>query len=267
MTQQTYSDLFTYSSSNNLNSNLASTTNHPHVEHSNGTRKINLPKTFSTKKGPLILFSEEPPTLVAPPHSLNTTSLSMYTNPKDTPRSNHRAASKYIESKSQSKFNDLNALKTINDLRKSILEFGSYDNSAQNTKRSLYDKEDDSFVPRLERKNTLESMSINKKLNNSDDLNEPKIRPGLSAKRYLANWTRHWKPQLYESLTNKGAIKQDNLFEPNSISPNTRQRIDDDITLVPPAYRIQRQWLASNVAPLKVYRFYRAQTDFLGFSM
>ena len=254
ITQQSYSDLFDYPSNNNMN-NPSTYNLYPHIEAMSDHRKINLPKTFTTKKGPLILFSEEP-TLIAPPHSLNTTHLSLFKTP--------RAPSKYTETKAQNVYHDFNSLKTIGDLRKSILEFGSHDNSALDTKRSLNDdKEEDLTMPRLERKNTLESMSFNKI--NLDEQTESKIRPGLSAKRYLSNWTRHWKPQLYESLANKGAIKRDNNFEPHLLSTNNRQRIDDDITLIPPAYRIQRQWLSSSVTPLKVYRFYRAQSNFLGY--
>jgi len=253
ITQQSYSSLFDYPSTNTLN-NPSTTNLYSHFETMNSTnRKINLPKTFTTKKGPLILFSEEP-TLIAPPHSLNTTHLSLFKQPKETPR----APSKYTETKATN--NPYNDFKTIGDLRKSILEFGSNDVSAQDTKRDI--NEEDMSMPILERKNSFESMSFNKI--NHDEQSDPKIRPGLSAKRYLSNWKRHWKPQLYESLATKGAIKRDNFFEPNLMSSNSRQRIDDDITLIPPAYRIQRQWLSSNVAPLKVYRFYRAQTNFLG---
>ena len=209
------------------------------------------------------MFSEEP-ALIAPAVSLNATNLSLSSQ-------NHHdkfnSVSKNIESKCTTN-NDSNSLKTFGDLRKSILQFG-IDNTILDSGKCLDVNEKTSppansgVLPLFERKNTLESMSFK---NSIDEEKHDKIRPGLSAKRYLSNWTRSWKPQLYESLTTKGYIKEDNLFEANELTPNIKHRIDDDLSKIPPAYRIQRHWLSMKVSPLRGYRFYRAQTDFLGFS-
>ena len=79
----------------------------------------------------------------------------------------------------------------------------------------------------------------------------------------MSNWTRHWRPELFENLSKEGRIKDDNYFEQTDFS-NSKQRIDDDISRVPPAYRINRKWLTMAVAPLKGYRFYRVKTDLMG---
>ena len=41
----------------------------------------------------------------------------------------------------------------------------------------------------------------------------------------------------------------------------SRYRLDDDLTRIPPNYRIQRNWLEMNVEPLKGYRFYRQSSS------
>lgn len=155
------------------------------------------------------------------------------------------------------------SIKTFGDLRKSILEFGVGDYST-----SINYKTSNEESVRLERQNTLESLSFYKEAKTiNDDPMFEKIRPGLSAKRYLSNWTKSWKPQLYESLTKDGRIKEESLYETNEILPNVKHRIDDDLSKIPPAYRLQRQWLSLNVAPLKGYRFFRDNSGLLGLSM
>ena len=91
-----------------------------------------------------------------------------------------------------------------------------------------------------------------------------KIRPGFSAKRYLANWSKHWRPELYDNLFKAGKLHEENLFESSEVLPNIKHRIDDNLSRIPPAYRIQPYWLSMSVKPLKGYRFYRANSDVLG---
>lgn len=42
--------------------------------------------------------------------------------------------------------------------------------------------------------------------------------------------------------------------------PNEKHRIDDDLTRIPPVYRIQRNWLSLNLESLKGYRFFRVKS-------
>ncbi|CAF0829746.1 unnamed protein product [Brachionus calyciflorus] len=173
-------------------------------------RQLHLPKTFTTRKGPLILFSEE----------LNN-DLVDGLSPKQK-NSNHT--------------ND-RPIKTFGDLKRSILEFGS--------------NETDDWL-----------RFDNIKENHSDEnlVYLEKIRPGFSAKRYLSNWSRKWKPELLENLTKGGSIKEENLFETNEQAPHSKQRINDDLSRVPPAYRLQDKWLSMNIPALKGYRFYRVES-------
>jgi hypothetical protein len=206
-------------------------------------RQLPLPKTFSTKKGPLLLFSEE--TL------LSQAQQSQQNQPKG--QLNQNFNSNEIKQTSQS-------LITIGELRRSILKFPSLTN---------FENSNEDMSGLFEREGTLETLTMFKFNANShlfakDDRMIDKIRPGYSAKRYLSSWTKHWQPQLFEKLSKQGQLKVENLFEPNEIMPNLRHRIDDNLSRVPPAYRIPKHWLSINVAPLKGYRFYRIHNEFLG---
>jgi hypothetical protein len=200
-------------------------------------RKLNLPKTFTTRKGPLLLFSEDSR---VQSDFLSDVGVSM--------------------NNKQPESNELKSFKTTRNLRRSILEFGNH--RAEFIYNRPLDAKSDSFV--MERENTLETFSLFKEIKPADENQFEKIRPGFSAKRYLSNWTRHWRPELFENLSKEGRIKDDTLFEQTDTINNTKQRIDDDISRVPPAYRINRKWLTMTVAPLKGYRFYRVKTDLMG---
>lgn len=201
---------------------------------------MNLPKTFTTRKGPLLLFSE------------------------DSRVQSDLLGDSSMMSK-QSEINlELKSLKTTRNLRKSILEFGGNVEYNENL-NELTQSNETSDTFEMEREKTLATFSLFKEIKSIDDQQFEKIRPGFSAKRYLSNWTRHWRPELFENLAKNGRIKEETLFEsiPDSI-PNSKQRIDDDISRVPPVYRINRKWLTMAVQPLKGYRFYRVKTDLMG---
>lgn len=42
---------------------------------------------------------------------------------------------------------------------------------------------------------------------------------------------------------------------------NDRYRLDDDLTRIPPVYKIQRNWLEMNVEMFKGYQFYRTDDE------
>lgn len=197
-----------------------------------------MPKTYLTKKGPLLLFSED--SIIEP----------------DFFPDNDRTV----------QFESSN-LKTMRNLRKSILEFGSRHMTSFN-KNLAHEEEVYAAKMTFDRENTLDSFSFFRghKLN-CNNLNEDfqfdKIRPGYSAKRYLSNLTRHMAPNVMSKLTIAGQIREENLFEQSEIHPTVRQRIDDDLSRVPPAYRIQRQWMAFNLIPMEGYRFYRTKSEVL----
>ena len=177
-------------------------------------RELHLPKTFTTRKGPLLLFSEDLSYDYLTDESLNL--------PTKTTRSNTDKP-----------------LKTFGDLRRSILEFGV--------------NESDDWL-----------LLDSQRTNHSQDKNLvflEKIRPGFSARRYLSNWSRKWKPELLENLAKGGSIKEESLFEPNEYIPNSKQRINDNLSRIPPSYRIQEKWLQINIPALKGYRFYRVESN------
>ena len=220
----------------------------------NQQKTFNLPKTFSTKKGPLLIFSDH----ITGSVSSGAGSSEMINGHQINLNSNRERifAKEYICENDT----EIKSLKTINDLRKSILEFGHIKNVGESLERENFAK------IKVNRQNTLESLSFLRQ-HRKDDLQFEKIRPGLSAKRYLANWTRHWRPDLLENLSKDGKLKEENLFEESEVLPNVKLRINDDLSRIPPLYQIQRKWLSMNVPPLKGYRFYRAKTDIMGLSI
>jgi hypothetical protein len=198
-----------------------------------------LPKTYLTKKGPLLLFSED--SIIEP----------------DFFPDNDRTV--------QFESSDL---KTISSLRKSILEFGSKQVAAFG--KNISQEEEVYAKMSFDRANTLDSFSFFRehKLNChslSEDFfqRDSKIRPGYSAKRYLSSLARRLGARVMSRLTVGGQIREENLFEASEANPAVRQRIDDDLSRVPPAYRIQRQWVSFNLIALKGYRFYRTKSEFM----
>ena len=115
----------------------------------NDNRQMHLPKTFSTRKGPLILFSEE-----------FTQSQNIF---EETPQNSRNF---YSENEHE--------IKTLGDLRKSILEFGMLDTDRSNN---------------FEKQLTFDSFG-EKRLVGENLIQLEKIRPGFSAKRYLSNWSK-----------------------------------------------------------------------------
>ena len=210
---------------------------------------MNIPKTFTTRKGPLLIFSED---FVGKLSLFNSSSYDSFATP------NNELSSPSAELKEKS------PIKTINDLRTSILTFGDPNDSYEDA-HATNRTENDSYRHRIKREDTLAYLKFFKNKNTTKGLEE-KIRPGFSAKRYLANWSRHWRPEIYDSLFKEGKLCEDTLFETSEILPHVKHRIDDNLSRIPPAYRIQHQWLTISVQPLKGYRFFRAGNDFLGIS-
>lgn len=125
-------------------------------------------------------------------------------------------------------------LRTTRELRDVILSFDLSE---------LNEIQDDMVVDDTENNQTLMafcSHNPNKNLNKVG-----RLRPGHTAKRYLSNWSKHWKPDLRESLTKNGSIVERNFFEPSRIDNIHQIRIDDDISHVPSIYRMKSSW-ASN---------------------
>lgn len=99
---------------------------------------------------------------------------------RQKPIDSHRTQQHYL---------DHHLAASLRDFRKEILEFGDTNESSS------------SINNRVERENTLESFSHlfseEHRLKASyNDMN--KLRPGYSAKRYLSNWIKHWKPEMAE---------------------------------------------------------------------
>ncbi|XP_071103771.1 uncharacterized protein KIAA2012 homolog [Haliotis cracherodii] len=171
-------------------------------------QEIHLPKTFTTRKGALLLFSED---------------LAL--------RDSERDQTEQQQTKPVSKSTDGTLdLRTVDDLAKSILSYGNHDNN------SVYLK----FLHRKREKHYRQ------------------IRPGFSAKRYLATWTKSWDDSVLETVINKGYITERSLFQYNFVIPHLKRRIfHEDLSHYPPPYRLMRNMLISP-GSLSGYTFYRA---------
>lgn len=96
----------------------------------------------------------------------------------------------------------------------------------------------------------------------AQDVKLKRINRGYSARRYLSNWTKHWDQKLLNNLIKDGKINEETIFEPNAIHKQKKKRLNDDLSAIPPAYRIHRHWLFTP-GNLKGYRFFKVQDYYL----
>ncbi|CAD5125986.1 DgyrCDS14166, partial [Dimorphilus gyrociliatus] len=141
--------------------------------------EVPLPKTFTTRKGALILFSED-------------------LAEKNKKKEDESASIEEI-------------LHTVEDLGRAILSYGG------------------------------KGSPVNLKFTNADKYK--KLRPGYSARRYLSRLTRSFDDSFLERLTAQGFVQEKTIYQPNAVNPSLRTRINDDLSALPPPYRILRQML------------------------
>lgn len=146
---------------------------------------------------------------------------------------------------------NLESIKTTRELRDSIFAFGYSDVNDVSTASSVIlnpisTQAAPHSTPNLERQETLETFVKykEKKMDNEKiNLAMERLRPGHTAKRYLSNLTKHWRPDMIVNLARDGRLVEDNFFEPSRIQPKDKLRIDDNISRVPATYRIHKDWL------------------------
>ncbi|XP_053386730.1 uncharacterized protein LOC123538660 isoform X26 [Mercenaria mercenaria] len=195
---------------------------------------VHLPKTFTTRKGALLLFSED---------------MAHRTKAVEAKKHRHQGfhSDRDITLSSLEESSTDRDLKTVDDLAKSILAYGSIDESgnmnlkvmAQRTKKRRYDF-------------------------------ERQIRPGFSAKRYLSTWTKTWDDTTLEKVISKGYLTEKSLFYYNPLLPHLSRRLNDDLSHYPTPYKLMRSMLMSP-GSLSGYTFYRVrpesqETDYIDIS-
>lgn len=202
------------------------------------TNNVELPKTFTTRKGQLLIFSED----------YTSASEKSFLHSKKSHHNNNNKATRAVDKLYASLDSEsLKSINTTNELRKNILQFGM----------NTHD---------LERSNTIDSWTLyDKKKSQSKretDETSQKIRPGYSAKRYFVNVTKRWKPELLDDLYKHGKIRtSQNGIDTNDIGSSFR-RINDDLSRIPPAYRFEPNWASLSYEDLlKGYRFYRVKSS------
>lgn len=182
--------------------------------------EIPLPKTFTTRKGALLLFSEDMALKTQERHE------------KHARRRHHPMHSSFT---THSSVEDETAmvLKTVDDLAKSILRYGSRD----------FDEDHDKMYLKF--------------LHRRREQWERQIRPGYSAKRYLSTWTRTWDDQVFETVVSKGYLTERSLFHYNLFMPNLRRHLfHEDLSNMPQPYRLMKNMLLIP-GSLSGYTFYR----------
>ncbi|KAK6960788.1 plectin-like isoform X6 [Biomphalaria glabrata] len=175
-----------------------------------------VPKTFTTRKGALLLFSED---------------LAQRNMERASKRKYHSKHHDHETSTDDSQ----KTLRTVEDLTKSILKYGAED--AINNKVYL------------------------KFVHTHRDNFERQIRPGFSAKRYLATWTRTWDDSVFDNIIKHGYITERSLYKANISAPNLRRRLlYEDLSHMPQPYRLMKSMLLTP-SSLSGYTFYRVPTD------
>ncbi|KAL3855495.1 hypothetical protein ACJMK2_014703 [Sinanodonta woodiana] len=184
-------------------------------------KEIYLPKTFTTRKGALLLFSED---------------LAHRTRQADFKRHSHHKGSEQ-DSTDLSESAEDNDIKTVEDLTKSILSYGKQ--GKEREENDVYLK----FVHSRRR-----------------DYFDRQIRPGFSAKRYLSTWTKSWDDSVLEKVISKGYLTEKSLFYYNPLLPHLSRRLNDDMSHYPAPYKLMRSMLMSP-GSLSGYTFYRIRPE------
>ncbi|XP_052080451.1 titin homolog isoform X5 [Mytilus californianus] len=187
-----------------------------------------IPKTFTTRKGALLLYSEDQAHKVQSSHH-------------DFKKAGHRRPHPTEETLELSKSADELELKTVDDLAKSILSFG---------KREPTNDDTDIYLGFIHN-----TYGRRKK-----DLFERQIRPGFSAKRYLSLWTKSWDDNVLGKVISKGYLTEKSLFYYNPLNPHLQRRLNDDMSHFPAPYKLMRSMLMSP-GSLSGYTFYRVRPE------
>ncbi|XP_072181258.1 uncharacterized protein [Diadema setosum] len=182
-------------------------------------REIRAHKTYTTRKGALLLYAED----------LALTA------------SDGTGKNRSLEAEDSSYFN------SISDLRNAVLSYGSSNARPQP-------------LPPTAEHSPSSSVYLGFVHNKRAAGPYRTVRPGFSAKRYLANWSRSWDDSILNYLRSEGHIWDKNLFQQNVLAPNLYRRINDDLSLIPMPYRVTRNMLVSP-GEFESLEFYRIRPD------
>ncbi|KAK3082961.1 hypothetical protein FSP39_010092 [Pinctada imbricata] len=190
--------------------------------------EAHIPKTFTTRKGALLLYSEDLAQRTRPTHH-------------DRRSHFHHDHSHHLDERAShlSRSADEIDLRTVDDLAKSILSYGS--------QFEQYDEEKGMYLKFVHGRR-------------KRDYFDRQIRPGFSAKRYLSSWTKCWDDQVLEKVISKGYLTEKSLFYYNPLMPHLQRRLNDDMSHYPTPYKLMRSMLMSP-GSLSGYTFYRVRPE------
>ncbi|XP_078494145.1 uncharacterized protein LOC100182138 [Ciona intestinalis] len=196
-------------------------------------KEVPLHKTFLTRKGALLLFSEE---------------LANKTSEEEEARLQRVAKKKRVtfwedayrlpdeEEEVETKEDFQNdALKTCHDLSWAILNYG---------KKLDYRKKGDDLYLRF--------------LHDANTISGRKIRPGFSPKRYISTWSRYWNDDMLQKMRHSGMISDKTLYRQNPLLPHLYKYATYNLSSNPPPYRVTKNMLLPT-GSVPSYEFYRVK--------
>ncbi|XP_039261519.2 uncharacterized protein LOC120337708 isoform X3 [Styela clava] len=201
----------------------------------NETKLLQLHKTFVTRKGALLIFSEElaNKAIQEEQRRLDLKHQQQKLLERQQWEDIGETSSKYEESE---KGDD--PLRTVHDLRVAILMYGN---------RPEYRKRGDDLYLRF----IHESKSLK---------DERKIRPGFSPKRYITAWSKYWHEEMLQKLRTSGLIQDKTIYRQNPLLPHLYQPASYNLSTVPPPYRVTRNMLhAGDVGTYAYHRPHRSK--------
>ncbi|PAA69285.1 hypothetical protein BOX15_Mlig000850g3 [Macrostomum lignano] len=100
-----------------------------------------------------------------------------------------------------------------------------------------------------------ESVCLDIQQMTSTSSQEPKVvRPGFSARRYLASWTKTLDEDTVNTWLSLGKLSEKTIFQTNAFLPHLKKRANDNLSEYPAPYRIVKQMLIAP-GPLNEYSF------------
>ncbi|CAK8673184.1 unnamed protein product [Clavelina lepadiformis] len=184
---------------------------------------VPLHKTFLTRKGALLLFSEE----------LAKKNLEEERLQKE--RKNYPVEEEQLViDEDHDPLTE--SLKTCNDLSYAILSYG---------RKPDYRRRGDDLFLRFAHEP-------------KGAFSERRIRPGFSPKRYISTWSKSWDEGMLQKLRSSGMISDKTLYRQNPLLPHLYKYTSYNLAAIPPPYRVTRNML---LAPGNVpsYEFYRVK--------
>lgn len=213
------------------------------IERNGFSKSVPLHKTFVTRKGALLIFSEELANK-AIAEEVQQLELKHHHHIKHSEKQvDNNAWEEGSVSASETVASEKvpESLRTVHDLSVAILTYGN--------KPEYRRKGDDLYMKFIHDARAAKP--------------ERKIRPGFSPKRYIATWSKYWDDGMLQKLRTSGLVQDKTLFRQNPLLPHLYQPATYNLSLIPPPYRVTRNMLLApgNIGTYDCHRTPRESHD------